>query len=162
MALCHVGDSRAYLLRDGSLTQLTRDQTFVQLLVDQGVITREQARRHPRKNVVLQALEAEHLAAPDVGLVDVRLGDRLLVCSDGLTDLVEDDQIRVCLEQPDAEEAARAPGRRGARGRRGRQRHLRGGRRRGRSPAGGRRRPARARSASPHLVVDPAAVHALG
>jgi len=108
VALCQVGDSRAYLLRDGSLTQLTRDQTFVQLLVEQGVITREQARRHPRKNVVLQALEAEHLAVPDVGLVDVHPGDRLLVCSDGLTDLVEDDQVRVCLEQPDAEEAARA------------------------------------------------------
>jgi protein phosphatase len=108
VALCQVGDSRAYLLRDGTLTQLTRDQTFVQLLVEQGVITREQARRHPRKNVVLQALEAGHPAEPDVGLVDVRLGDRLLVCSDGLTDLVEDDQVRVCLEQPDAEEAAQA------------------------------------------------------
>ncbi len=106
VALCQVGDSRAYLLRGGSLTQLTRDQTFVQLLVEQGVITREQARRHPRKNVVLQALEAGHLAAPDVGLVDVHPGDRLLVCSDGLTDLVEDEQIRLCLEDAEPDVAA--------------------------------------------------------
>ena len=55
VALVHVGDSRAYLLRDGELTQLTRDQTYVQTLVDAGVLTRDEARHHPRSNVVLQA-----------------------------------------------------------------------------------------------------------
>ena len=104
VALGHVGDSRAYLLRDGQLRQLTRDHTLVQSFVDEGLISRDEARRHPRKNVVLQALEASYVPVPDVSLVDVRLGDRLLVCSDGLTDLVEDEQIRLCLEdsEPDA------------------------------------------------------------
>jgi protein phosphatase len=106
VALCHVGDSRAYLLRDEELTQLTHDHTFVQSLVDGGVITREDARRHPRKNVVLQAVDDQHPASPDLALVDVRADDRLLVCSDGLTDLVDDRQIRACLQQPDADDAA--------------------------------------------------------
>lgn len=108
VALCQVGDSRAYRLRDGVLTQLTHDQTFVQALVDGGVITRADARRHPQKNLVLQAVDGEHPAEPDLALVDVRLGDRLLLCSDGLSDLVEDEQIRVCLEQPDASVAVGA------------------------------------------------------
>jgi protein phosphatase len=108
VALVQVGDSRAYRLRDGVLIQLTRDQTFVQMLVDEGVITPEQARRHPRKNVVLQALDADRPVQPDLRLVDVRPGDRLLVCSDGLSDLVDDDAIRVGLALPDPDEAAAA------------------------------------------------------
>lgn len=106
VALAHVGDSRAYLARDGDLVQLTVDHTFVQTLVDQGLLTRDEARRHPRKNVVLQALEASHVAAPDLTLLDVRLGDRLLVCSDGLTDLVEDELIRGCLAHDGPADAA--------------------------------------------------------
>ena len=66
VVLGHVGDSRAYLLRDGELAQLTHDDTYVQTLVDAGVISREDARRHPRKNVVLQAVDGEHPATPDV------------------------------------------------------------------------------------------------
>ena len=108
VALVHVGDSRAYLLRDGELTQLTRDQTYVQTLVDAGVITREQVRLHPRRNVVLQAVDADRPAVPDLALVDVRVGDRLLVCSDGLSDLVEDEEVRACLEQPSREDAVAA------------------------------------------------------
>ena len=106
VALAHVGDSRAYLLRDGELSQLTRDQTLVQTMVEAGLITRDEARRHPRKNVVLQALDGEQPAIPELGLVDVRPGDRLLVCSDGLSDFVDDEQIRVCLELEEAAEAA--------------------------------------------------------
>ena len=105
VALGHVGDSRAYLLRDGELRQLTHDQTLVQTFVDEGLITREEARRHPRKNVVLQAVEADYAPEADVALVDVRLGDRLLVCSDGLTDLVDDAGVLACLEQGEADAA---------------------------------------------------------
>lgn len=105
VALAHVGDSRAYLLRDGELVQLTRDQTLVQTLVEEGLITRDEARRHPYKNVVLQAVDGDHPATPDLALVDVRPGDRLLVCSDGLSDLVDDEQILACLDEQEASEA---------------------------------------------------------
>ena len=105
VALGHVGDSRAYRLRDGELVQVTHDHTFVQTLVDQGLLSRAEARRHPRKNVVLQAFDGAHPVRPDVLLVDVRVGDRLLLCSDGLTDLVEDTVIRACLELGDPAEA---------------------------------------------------------
>jgi len=97
VALAHVGDSRAYRLRDGALVQLSRDHTFVQTLVDGGVITPSEARTHPRRNVVLQAVDGVRPAHPDLTIVDVRPGDRVLVCSDGLTDVVEDDAIRSCL-----------------------------------------------------------------
>jgi len=106
VALAHVGDSRAYLARDGGLVQLTGDHTFVQTLVDQGLLTRDEARHHPRKNVVLQVVDASQAAAPDLTLLDVRLGDRLLVCSDGLTDLVDDELIRSCLASGDPALAA--------------------------------------------------------
>jgi serine/threonine protein phosphatase PrpC len=108
VALVHVGDSRAYLLRDGELTRLTRDHTYVQTLVDAGVLSPDEVRRHPRRNVVLQAVDGERPATPDLDLVDVRVGDRLLLCSDGLSDLVEDEQLRACLEDADPQDAANA------------------------------------------------------
>lgn len=108
VVLGQIGDSRAYLMRDGELSQLSHDQTYVQILVDAGLISREDARRHPRKNVVLQALDGEHLATPDVVAVDVHVGDRLLVCSDGLTDLVDDAQVAACLRLDDPDDAAAA------------------------------------------------------
>lgn len=107
-ALVHLGDSRAYLVRDGKLARLTRDQTFVQMLVDAGTITAEQARRHPQKNVVLQALDATAPPEPDLVGVDLRVGDRLLVCSDGLTDMVDDAGIAEALAPPDRDRAADA------------------------------------------------------
>ena len=79
----HVGDSRAYLLRDGVLTQLTRDHTFVQSLIDEGRITPDEARTHPHRNLILKALDGVHEADPDLFHVDLAPGDRLLVCSDG-------------------------------------------------------------------------------
>jgi protein phosphatase len=108
VALAHVGDSRAYRLRDGGLTPVTRDQTFVQALVDEGLLTRDEARRHPRRNVVLQAIDADRPAVPDLTLLDVRAGDRVLVCSDGLTDLVDDAQVLDGLLHPDVASAADA------------------------------------------------------
>ena len=106
-ALGHLGDSRAYLLRDGELSQLTRDHTYVQSLVDSGVITPEEARRHPRKNVVSQALEAGGTGRPDLLHLEIHVGDRFLVCSDGVSDLVPDDAIAACLGEEDPDDAAR-------------------------------------------------------
>jgi protein phosphatase len=91
--LAHVGDSRAYLLRDGGLHQLTHDHTLVQALVDTGRITPEEAAESPMRHVVLQAIDGDSVPTPDLVWLDLREGDRLLLCSDGLTDLVSDADI---------------------------------------------------------------------
>ena len=96
LALLHVGDSRGYMQRNGELTQLTRDDTFVQSLVDQGLLTPEGARHHPRRSIVTQALQGLEYQ-PTLTLQPARLGDRLLLCSDGLTDVVTDDAIEHTL-----------------------------------------------------------------
>jgi protein phosphatase len=95
--LLHVGDSRAYLFRDGALSQLTRDDTYVQVLVDQGVLTPEAARNHPQRSLVTRAVDGAHLAAT-CRIVDLRGGDRILLCSDGLSDFVTDAAIGTTLE----------------------------------------------------------------
>jgi serine/threonine protein phosphatase PrpC len=92
LAVLHVGDSRAYMQRDGQLSQLTKDDTFVQTLVDQGLLTAEQARHHPRRSVVTQALQGFGYE-PTLTLQPAKSGDRLLLCSDGLSDIVTDDVI---------------------------------------------------------------------
>jgi protein phosphatase len=108
LTIAHVGDSRAYLLREGELRQLTTDQTVVQSLVDGGVITIDQARTHPLRSVLLGALrgaddDLEHL----VTTVDhARSADRLLVCSDGLSGVVEPDLIRRILAEEERPSAA--------------------------------------------------------
>lgn len=106
VALGHVGDSRAYRFGDGELSRLSRDHTFVQTLVDGGAITAEEARRHPHKNVVLEVVTGERPSRPDLVLVDLVVGDRVLLCSDGLTDLVEDDRIANRLAAATDPEAA--------------------------------------------------------
>lgn len=107
IALVHVGDSRAYLYRDGSLSRLTRDDTYVQALVDRGALTAAEAHRHPHRSLVTQALQGREISLAQ-RLLDVRTGDRLLVCSDGLSDLVEDADIEAVLrEHPDREACAR-------------------------------------------------------
>lgn len=88
--LAHVGDSRAYLLREGELTRISHDQTLVQAMVDAGRITAEEAAVSPYRSVVAQALDARNTPDPDLLWLDLRVGDRLLVCSDGLTDYVAD------------------------------------------------------------------------
>lgn len=104
--LVHVGDSRAYALRDGSLTQLTRDDTYVQGLVDQGVISKDEARAHPQRSLVTQAVHGATVN-PTFAVVTPEPGDRFLVCSDGLSDYVtEEDIARTLREQSDLEACA--------------------------------------------------------
>ena len=99
--LVHVGDSRAYAWRDGTLTQLTRDDTYVQGLVDKGVISREEARAHPQRALVTQAVHGSGVN-PTFAMVTPRAGDRYLLCSDGLSDYVDDEAIaRTLQEQPE-------------------------------------------------------------
>ncbi|MGA8255961.1 MAG: protein phosphatase 2C domain-containing protein [Nocardioides sp.] len=97
VALAQVGDSRAYLLRDGLLSQLTTDHTLVQAMVDAGRITAAEARSSPHRNIVMRSLGAEHHPEPDIVWLDLTPGDRLLLCSDGLSDLVEDAVIAELL-----------------------------------------------------------------
>jgi len=107
--LGHVGDSRAYHYRDGRLTQITRDHTYVQTLVDSGLVSREEMAFHPWRNVVLRSLQAspeDELTDVDVLEVETRPGDRLLLCSDGLTDMVQDDRIADVLRLKDPHSAA--------------------------------------------------------
>jgi serine/threonine protein phosphatase PrpC len=98
IAMVHVGDSRAYLLRDGVLTQVTKDDTFVQSLVDKGAITAEEARRHPQRSLVTQALQGREVS-PVFEQLEPRGGDRFLLCSDGLSDFVDDEAILEVLSE---------------------------------------------------------------
>jgi protein phosphatase len=96
LSVVHVGDSRGYLLRDGELSQVTRDDTLVQELIERGALTAEQAWHHPQRSLVTSALQGDDLT-PDVGVLTGRVGDRLLLCSDGLSDVVTADAIRSAL-----------------------------------------------------------------
>jgi protein phosphatase len=106
VTLVHVGDSRAYLLRDGELTRLSTDQTLVQLLVDRGELTPEQVASHPYRNVVLGSVNADQRPEPMLRELDLAVGDRLLLCSDGLTDFVPEADIVRALTVPDADVSA--------------------------------------------------------
>ncbi len=92
LTLAHVGDSRAYLHRDGRTQQMTKDDTFVQMLVDEGVITLDEAHVHPRRAVVTQALQGDPVEPAFTTLTPVA-GDRWLLCSDGLSNVVREDTI---------------------------------------------------------------------
>src|SRR4051794_12882445 len=89
----HIGDSRGYLLRDGVLSQLTKDHTFVQSLIDEGRINEDEARSHPHRNLILRAVDGVHETDPDLFLVDLAAGDRLLLCSDGCSGSLGQDRI---------------------------------------------------------------------
>ena len=91
-AMAHVGDSRAYLLRGGRLNQLTKDDTYVQMLVDQGLIRPDEAAGHPRRSVVTRVLQGEPVS-PAYVIVEPEAGDRWLLCSDGLTAVVTNETI---------------------------------------------------------------------
>jgi serine/threonine protein phosphatase PrpC len=95
--IAHVGDSRAYLLRGGSMRPLTEDHSLVAELVRSGDLTRDQAAEHPQKNLITRALGAEEEVEVDTVVLPVEAGDRLLLCSDGLTDMVPEANIREIL-----------------------------------------------------------------
>jgi PPM family protein phosphatase len=105
LGLLHVGDSRAYLLRDGAIYQLSHDDTLVQSLVDAGVLSPEDARLHPQRNVVLRALTGAETRF-SLANFEVREGDRLLLCSDGVSDVLADDALAEALAGPDLEGCA--------------------------------------------------------
>ena len=85
----HVGDSRAYLFRNGEISQLTNDHTFVQTLIDEGRITEAEARVHPHSNLILKAIDGTHDLEPDLFVLELKLGDRLLLCSDGTSGVLD-------------------------------------------------------------------------
>jgi protein phosphatase len=105
LGLVHVGDSRGYLLRDGELAQITKDDTFVQTLVDEGRITAEEAHSHPQRSLIMQALTG-HDVEPTLIMREARLGDRYLLCSDGLSDPVSHETILEALKIPDVTDSA--------------------------------------------------------
>ena len=106
IAICHIGDSRAYLLRDGDFHQITRDHTLVQSLVDDGRLSPAQAATHPQRSLVMRALQSGTEAEPDLSLIEAKAGDRYLLCSDGLSDVVSDDTMRTTLLQESDREKA--------------------------------------------------------
>ncbi len=106
MGLLHIGDSRAYLLRDGTLAQITHDHTLVQALVDEGRITEEDASTHPQRSLITRALDGRADIEPDLSVREVRAGDRYLLCTDGLTGPVGRlETLQEALELADPQES---------------------------------------------------------
>lgn len=101
LGLVHIGDSRAYVLRDGELFQITHDHTVVQSLLDEGRITPEEAASHPQRALLLRAMGGGSAFEPDFALRDARAEDRYLLCSDGLTGVVPAEEIRRVLASED-------------------------------------------------------------
>jgi protein phosphatase len=106
LGIGHVGDSRAYLYRDGELSQLTHDHTFVQSLIDEGRITTDDARVHPHRNLILKALDGVHEAEPDLFELEMLAGDRLLLCSDGVSGVLDDGRLADILSTGSPDYAA--------------------------------------------------------
>ena len=105
LGLAHIGDSRAYLYRDGHLERLTHDDTWVQSLVDEGKISESEAAMHPHRSLLLKVLNGQPTNDPDLTMVPVKLGDRLMFCSDGVSGLIDDDMIEVGLQLSDINDA---------------------------------------------------------
>ena len=97
VALCHIGDSRAYLLRDREFHQITHDHTLVQTLVDEGRISPDDVATHPQRSMLLRALDGRADVEPDLTLLEARLGDRYLLCSDGLSGVVSEETLHKTL-----------------------------------------------------------------
>lgn len=102
----HVGDSRAYLLRDGSLQQLTEDHTLVQRMVREGRLTEDEAAQHPQRSILTRALGVDEDIPVDELSLDIHPGDRLLLCTDGLTNMVERDRIQEILQSDEDPQSA--------------------------------------------------------
>jgi protein phosphatase len=100
LGLVHIGDSRAYLMRDGQLNQITKDDTFVQSLIDEGRISPEEAHTHPQRSLLLRALTGHELE-PSLAVREARAGDRYLLCSDGLSSVVSEETLAETMRTPD-------------------------------------------------------------
>jgi PPM family protein phosphatase len=105
-AVCHIGDSRGYLFRQGELFQITHDHTLVQSLVDEGRISADDVSTHPQRSLLLRALDGRSVADPDLSVHDAMPGDRYLLCSDGLSGVVSDETLADTLEAVADPEAA--------------------------------------------------------
>ena len=100
--VAHVGDSRAYLIND-EINQITKDHSFVQLLIDTGKITEEEAKVHPDRNVITRAVGIEHVVDVEIDIVDINDNDKLLICTDGLNGYVPDaDILKIIKEYGDS------------------------------------------------------------
>ena len=106
VAIAHIGDSRAYVLREGQFAQITRDHSFVQTLIDQGTITPEEATSHPQRSLVTRVLTGGPRDKPDLGAREIHFGDRVLLCSDGLSGFVAADTIAEILREAKGPDAA--------------------------------------------------------
>src|SRR3984893_7337576 len=105
-AVCHIGDSRGYLLREGELYQITHDHTLVQSLVDEGRISADDVSTHPQRSLLLRALDGRSVAEPDLSVHESLPGDRYLLCSDGLSGVVSDETLRDTLSSFEDPETA--------------------------------------------------------
>jgi serine/threonine protein phosphatase PrpC len=106
LKLAHVGDSRAYLVRDGELQRITKDHTLVERMVDEGRITPEDAEIHPQRSILTRALGVDEDVQIDQATIEARPGDRIVLCSDGLTGMVGEERILEILSQHDDPQAA--------------------------------------------------------
>jgi protein phosphatase len=97
VTVAHIGDSRLYRLRDGEFSQLTKDHSLLQEQIDAGLVTKEQARTSQNKNLVTRALGVDPAVEPEIRDYEVKQGDIYLLCSDGLNDMVDDDEIGMTL-----------------------------------------------------------------
>ena len=105
-AVCHIGDSRGYLLREGELYQITHDHTLVQSLVDEGRISVDDVSSHPQRSLLLLALDGRSIAEPDLSVHDSQAGDRYLLCSDGLSTVVPSEAVHRVVTASTAPEDA--------------------------------------------------------
>ncbi len=108
LLLAHTGDSRAYLLRDGELRRETRDDSYVQALVDNGLLAPEAAETHPQRNIIMASFAGGETDEASVGIRQPLIGDRWMLCSDGLTDYVPEPEVRALLTIGTPAEAALA------------------------------------------------------
>jgi PPM family protein phosphatase len=106
LGLVNIGDSRTYLMRDGVFNQITRDDSFVQSLLDEGRITPEEAIVHPQRSLVLRALVGHEVIEPTLQVRETRVGDRYLLCSDGLSDVVSFETLAETMKIPDRQSCA--------------------------------------------------------
>ena len=107
IALLHVGDSRCYRLRGSALEQLSNDHTVIQELLDQGAISEAEAAEHPQRSMLTQALRGDGDVTPVLQVYEVKKGDRFLLCSDGLSGVLTEKEIKIGLKKSDKDEAVK-------------------------------------------------------